>query len=135
MSYTKLPKKYIRIPVEIITEKRSHRTDSIFYAGKNIARVSILNREYVLTTAGEYEFWYNGKFYDEHAPMLKRYKNIWLRQMEDSGKMVVDNWGWFGINVWIDGKCQDYPTDVYSEYDEALNAFIEFVEKDLNKKR
>ena len=125
-------KQYIRIPVEIITEKRPHRTDSIFYAGKDIARVRVLNREYVLTTAGEYHFSIGDKDYDEHAPMLKRYKNIWLRQMERSGKMTVNNWGWFGINIWIDGKCMGYPTDCYSEYDEALNAFTELVEKDIN---
>ena len=47
----------IRIPVKILVPKKNRfQTDSIFYAGRAIAEVVIGNREYVLTTAGEYRF-------------------------------------------------------------------------------
>ena len=55
---------------------------------------------------------------------------------------LVSNWGWFGINVWekrpdIPGltpgqdQCLIEPVFVWSDYDEAMKAFIYFVEKDL----
>ena len=137
----------IRIPIKIITPKISHRTDSIFYSGKNIAEVKVRNRTYVLTTAGEYNFTYtdsHGKFQagDHTCPMLKRWKDHKLRWLDRTGH--VDNWGWFGIYVWesipnIPGlprgkdRCLDTPTDVYSTYDEAMKAFVEYVTRDLIK--
>jgi hypothetical protein len=63
---------------------------------------------------------------------------------------LISNWGWFGINVWVKTPnisqpqpgnftieqketCLDTPTDVWSEYNEALKAFIDYVEQDLRK--
>jgi hypothetical protein len=68
-----------------------------------------------------------------------------INQLTDDSHMV-SNWGWFGINVWEQrpeipglpaGKdfCLDYPTDAYSTYDEAMEAFIAFVEEDISGKR
>jgi hypothetical protein len=137
----------IRILITILTEKIPHRTDSIFYAGKNIATVKIFDREYVLTTAGEYRFTYtdrSGKTRkgDENSPILKQWKDHKIRYIDRNGGM--DNWGWFGINLWVHiPKTQspaskpvlmNTPTDVYSTYDEALKAFREFIEKDINEK-
>ena len=48
---------YKELPLEIITPKISNnRTNSLFYDGKNIARVTTAHKKYVLTTAGEYKF-------------------------------------------------------------------------------
>ena len=112
---------HIKVPIKIITPKiAKNKQDSIFYAGKNIAEVKVRNRTYVLTTAG-------------HDTKIKALGD----------KDLISNWGWFGINVWetrpdIPGlppgkdQCLPYPTEVWSEYDEAMNAFIEYVEKDLS---
>jgi len=159
---------HIKVPIKIITPRiAKNKQDSIFYAGKNIAEVQIRNRTYVLTTAGEYKFSLDGRrrreerrrgssliSFDSHrmigagAPGHTRYNALSkltdkkIKTLGDRG--LVENWGWFGINVWE--KRPDIPglppgkdqclldcTDVWSEYDEALNAFIEFVEKDLTK--
>jgi hypothetical protein len=95
------------LPLTITTKKISPtKTDSIFYEGKDIASIKILNREYVLTTAGEYE-WIG----------LDGRKAISRSRLTDKIIAAMDkddlksNWGWFGINVWVDEKCLDYPTD------------------------
>lgn len=123
----------IRIPIRIITEKKQMRTDSIFYAGKSIAHVKILNRDYVLCAAGDYEFSIGNRFYNETSAIVKRLKDHGLASGQRSGKINVDNWGWFGINVWIDGHCQINPTDAYSTYDEAMKAFVKFVQEDIQR--
>jgi hypothetical protein len=132
---------YIKIPIKILTHKIPGKSDSIFYAGKNIAEVKVRDRTYVLTTAGEYKFSYEdrrGTIHQgtEKSTVIKSWKN------PDKHTYIVDNWGWFGINVWetrpnIPGlpagqdQCLDYPTDAYGDYNEAMKAFIDFVEKDL----
>jgi hypothetical protein len=63
-----------------------------------------------------------------------------IKKLNDNG--LVENWGWFGINIWQkrpdipvltpgQDQCLDFPTDAYSSYDEAMEAFIAIVEKDL----
>jgi hypothetical protein len=131
----------IRIPVKIITPKISHRTDSIFYSGKNIAEVKVRNRTYILTTAGEYKFTYTNasgktRVGNEHCSMLKRWKDHKIRWLDRNG--YVNNWGGFGISVWETISGQEHgvyptPSDVYSTYDEAMKAFIKYVTKDLTK--
>ena len=155
---------YIKVPIKILTPKiAENKQDSIFYAGKNIAEVKIHNRTYVLTTAGEYTFsleenegcvsfescnmveaWLQGKLPGRKPP--RNFTDTKIKALGD--KDLIENWGWFGINVWdktptleqsqpghfqiIEKEtCRDTPTEVWSEYDEALSAFIEFVEKDL----
>jgi hypothetical protein len=124
----------IKLPVEIITEKIPHRTNSIFYAGKNIARIKVRDREYVLTTAGQYKFWYTDKAGkrrdgDENSAILKRCKDHKIHYLDKNGN--ISDWGWFGINLWVNDRCQDIPTDCYSTYDEAMESFVGFVRKDL----
>lgn len=121
----------IEIPITIHTPKISRKkTNSIFYAGKNIASIKLCGIEYVLTTAGTYKFSLNpdSKIHDFSIPP----KRV-LPYLDDERIQGIDlvglilNWGWFGINVWVKGTCMDYPTDSYSEYDEALGGFKEFV--------
>lgn len=143
--------RYIRIPIIVLTEKIPHRTNSIFYAGRDIAKVSILNREYVLTTSGTYQFELEGKKYrfdssDSVRPVKSwgRLKDHGLKAKERRGSLNISNWGWFGINVWENHpiiptgperwQCLDYPTDAYSTYDEAMTAFVEFVQDNLSGK-
>jgi len=64
--------KYVRIPVRIITPKKPNRQDSLFYSGKSIADVVVGNREYVLTTAGEYRFSVNDRNYDQNSYIVRQ---------------------------------------------------------------
>jgi hypothetical protein len=149
---------HIKVPIKIITPKiAKNKQDSIFYAGKNIAEVKVRNRTYVLTTAGEYNFsleeneggvsfescnmveaWLQRKLPGRKPP--QNFTDTKIKALGD--KDLISNWGWFGINVWE--KRPDIPglppgkdqclldcTDVYSEYNEALKAFIAFVETDI----
>lgn len=144
---------YHTIPVEVVTPKIApNRQDSIFYTGKDIARVKTRNREYVLTTAGEYQFQLaeKGKVIQGSslfiananpvvAPSENLSKNI-LGKLTDAKIRrlnrddLIQNWGWFGINVWENGKCLDYPTDTYSYYDEAMDEFKDYVKKDIESR-
>ena len=126
----------IKIPIKIITPMlKPNRKNSFFYAGKNIAKVEYRNTEYVLTTAGEYVFTYKSKDYQVEEfdgfklalSNLSELTDTKIRKMDERGD--IENWGWFGINVWIDGKCQDYPTATYTEYDEALTNFRLYVKQ------
>ena len=123
------------LPVKILTKKIArNKTDSIFYSGKNIAEVKFLNREYVLTTAGEYRYSLkenDDNKYTDSSPVVKFLNDKRIQKLSNNG--LQSNWGWFGINLWIDGKCQDVPTDAYSTYDEAMKAFISFVKKDVRQ--
>lgn len=125
------------IPVIIVTHKLSRvRTDSFFYDGRNIAVVKYGDKEYVLTTAGEYVFSYRGVVHNSSAddqPLLHTYVSLTdkkIKTMDEGG--FIHNWGWFGINVWEDGKLLDDAHDVvYSNYDEAMSNFIKFVHDDI----
>jgi hypothetical protein len=131
----------ITIPIKILTKKISRtRTDSFFYAGKSIAKVTIANRQYVLTTAGQYKFSLEGKAHSfestDWIPNTIRHLQRKLTDKKlDAINEDVSNWGWFGINVWVESKegpqCLPTPTECYSRYDEALKAFKEYVEQDL----
>jgi hypothetical protein len=138
---------YIRVPIKILTPKiAQNKQNSIFYAGKNIAEVKILNRTYVLTTAGQYSFalkeghgtvsfesedllqnWLKGKLPGRRPPRI--FTDATIKTLGDHD--LVSNWGWFGINVWVDKDILSGPVEVYSNYDEALESFIAYVEKDL----
>jgi hypothetical protein len=121
----------IILPITVVTKKlAANKTDSIFYAGKVIANLQVGNREYVLTTAGEYIFRLKpeGRVWDHRHSASLTDKDIKHLGEDD----LVDNWGWFGINLWINGQCQTTPTDAYSSYDEAMEAFTTFIQKDLN---
>ena len=137
---------YIKVPIKILTPKLAqNKQDSFFYAGKNIAEVKILNRTYVLTTAGEYalSLKVGGKtIVLETINRAKATHTMTDAKIKKLGqKDLISNWGWFGINVWQDRpgtlsapgqrQCLPDPTEVWSEYDEAMKAFIEYVEKDL----
>lgn len=131
---------HIEIPVEVTTPMLTlTRKNSLFYAGKDIARVNHGKTEYILTTAGEYVFTYKSKNYsmnmfdDTKSTIsdLSELTDTKIRKMDERGD--IENWGWFGINVWIDGKCQDYPMGVYSTYDEALSSFCSYVKNDITK--
>jgi hypothetical protein len=141
-------KQYIKLPIKIITKKLArNKTDSIFYAGKDIAKFKVGNREYVLTTAGEYKFYlpppkskyspfgptkYRGPYNEKSSYQVRHLTDKIIKQIGQDDR--IDNWGWFGINLWVDNQCQDIPTDAYSTYDEAMEAFISFIQKDLGSK-
>jgi hypothetical protein len=122
-----------------------NKQDAIFYAGRTIAEVEAGNRTYVLTTAGEYSFRYKGHdvyrtesgLISEASAAIKQVTPLTgltdqvIKKLSDEDQ--ISNWGWFGINQWINGTCQITPTDVYSKYDEALAAFKAFVKNDLSK--
>jgi hypothetical protein len=125
-----------KVPISILTPKISRtKTDSIFYAGKNIAeaRVPGLDRTYVLTTAGEYSFTYQSGRKLPGSPVITGNEKSVARWTDKDIDDLEDPelWGWFGINVWQGDVCLDYPVDVYSNYDEAMNAFRIFVEQDI----
>ncbi|MCX5884304.1 MAG: hypothetical protein NT096_00065 [Proteobacteria bacterium] len=154
---------YIKIPIKIITPKiAQNKQDSIFYAGKVIAEVKARNRTYVLTTAGEYKFslkenegsisfdsldlaraWTQGRLPGPtHHRLPRNFTDAKIKALGD--KDLVSNWGWFGVNVWeqrpnIPGlpqgkdQCLIEPCEVWSDYDEAMNAFIEYVEKEITR--
>ena len=128
---------FIKIPVEILTKKvAKNKTNSLFYAGKNIARVKIANREYVLTTVGEYSYTYKGRRYSggcgEKVSCPKSFTNKHIRDLDIDNN--IDLWGWFEINVWENDRCLADPIgEQYSTYDEAMEAFINLVTKDLTK--
>lgn len=142
----------IKIPVKIVTPKIApNKQNSVFYAGQNIAEVKVLNRTYVLTTAGEYSFslkegegqvsfqsgdlaqaWTKGKLPGRRPP--RTFTDAQIKKLNDND--LVSNWGWFGMNIWVQDEKGDEvllpdPTNVWSDYDEALKSFIELVEKDL----
>ena len=140
----------VNVPFEICCKRKPGKLDSFFYAGNNIARAKVLNRVYVLTTAGMYDFGLiNGRKrndtvdrYKLESYDLRRFRNIArnyrltdkrIRRLTDDGALVA-NWGWFGINVWVDGKCLPTPTDAYSDYDEAMAAFKALIKADLEGK-
>lgn len=133
----------IEIPVTILTKKKApNKTNSIFYSGLNIAKVIIHSREYVLTTSGGYQFCTKekGKTYDNTSgKTLLSFTRIVNTLTDGKIKHIdregfIDNWGWFGINVWENNKfISDTATDVYTQYDEALESFIKFVTNDLIK--
>lgn len=142
----------IELPISIITPKISARkTNSIFYAGKNIAEIRVpgLNRTYVLTTAGEYEFRYlSGRKLPGSPRITGNEKSACVARWTDKDIEELDmddisTWGWFGINIWqgdtsgplsmihFTNVCLDYPVDTYSTYDEALEAFQVLVQQDI----
>jgi hypothetical protein len=135
----------INIPIKILTPKiAKNKQDSFFYAGKDIASVKVLNREYVLTTTGLYDFRLKikGKRHTEHyriesvtgrtKTLAKKHDltDTRLKSMTDNW-YLVENWGWFGINVWENDTYLQDPVDAYSGYDEAMSAFVELINKDL----
>lgn len=133
----------IKIPIKILIKKiAQNKQNSIFYAGMNIAEVKIKDRLYVLTTSGHYclslaENRTSISFDSDNSSASKRAKLRVLPHLNDAKiKTIGDNdlasnWGWFGINVWIDDVCLPEPDDVFSEYDEALKGFITFIQKDI----
>jgi len=126
----------ISIPVTIDVPKIPGCTDSIFYADKTIAHVTVLNRDYALIATGEYKFSIGEKEYDSKSCIVKKLTDKKISRLDRDG--YVSNWGWFGIGLWnkTNGKWeyQITPTDCYSRYDEALKAFKEYVEKDLRER-
>lgn len=130
----------IRVPFEIITKKISNnKTDSIFYAGENIARCRTNTHEYVLTTAGEYRF--KRKTYkgirdcdEKEAPNMT---DALIKKLSDDD--MIQNWGWFGMNVWELGAfaTKIYSLDcneVWSQYDEAIENFKRCVQEHIQKR-
>jgi hypothetical protein len=131
----------IRIPIKILTPRIRGKNNSLFYAGRNIASVKTSNREYVLTTSGSYSFRLkeNEKRYTyEPGDIPSRSFNRARNSLTDSrikvldNNLLIENWGWFGINVWEDKRfMSDEAPNTYGIYDEALKAFKEFIEKDI----
>jgi hypothetical protein len=92
------------------------------------------NREYILTTTGQYSFAtkINGEeIRNSTSTIVKRLNDKRIKYLCDND--LIGNWGWYGINLWVNAQCQDVPTDCYSIYDEAMSAFKEYVKKDLEK--
>jgi hypothetical protein len=139
-NYMRLYGHYIKLPFKIITLKIQAKNDSIFYAGKHIAEFKVRDRTYILTTAGEYKFSYKDKRNKlqqgtEHSNVIKSWKD------PHKHTYVEDAWGSFSIDViekGSDGKetCLHNPIYHYGEddYNLAMIAFIEFVERDLQMK-
>jgi hypothetical protein len=143
----------IPIPVEIITPRNAkNKQDSFFYAGKNIAKVVVGNREYVLTTSGTYAFSLKeggetiafdardrhigaGCPGGQRAHAYRTLTDAKIEKLGAMGKDLITNWGWFGINVYEADHYLDSATEVWSEYDEALKAFKTFVTNDIAKGR
>lgn len=141
-----MKKPIIQIPIKILTRKiAQNKQNSIFYAGKNIAEVKIRDKRYILTTSGFYQFSLkeDGKVYsfDSHWPEVKRHCKVLAKLTDAKIRRLgtedwCSNWGWFGVNVWLSvpsfGEvCQPEPTEVSSDYDEALKSFINYIQKDI----
>lgn len=143
-----MPNVKVTIPVTVLTKKiAKNKTDSIFYAGKNIAEVVVgKNRKYVLTTSGYYSF--HRKIDDPTDPIsfdsaledmngrvrtaISKLTDAKIKKLGEDD--LVHNWGWFGINVWVDNTCLPTPTEAYSEYDEAMEAFVAYIKQDLESR-
>ena len=137
-------KTHIKIPIKILIQKLApNKTDSIFYAGKDIAKIKVGDKVYILTTAGVYNFYLkhdagtssqyevgcDGKSYGKKPSVLNKLTDAIISRIgRDDGVM---NWGWF--TVIIEQPVNDYThtEEVYSSYNEAIESFIAFVETDL----
>jgi hypothetical protein len=138
-------KTHIKIPIQILTQKIApNKTDSIFYAGKDIAEIKIGYTSYILTTAGEYAFYLkhdsgtsglynidsNGKSYGKKPSVLIKLTDAIISRIGRDD--LVMNWGWFTVVIRSQMDNEYIHTEeVYSSYNEAIDSFIAFVEKDL----
>ena len=132
----------VEIPVEIVTKKIArNRTNSIFYAGQNIAQVDIgsgkTRTKYILTASGTYDFYtspvgeYHGRYEFENVNdavfLLDWLTDAKIEKIEDPSA-----WGYFEIHH-LDGNFDwvKTPDQAYSNYDEAMEKFVEYVRNDL----
>jgi hypothetical protein len=130
----------IILPIKIFTPKIArNKTNSLFYAGQNIAEVKVLNRTYVLTTAGQYRFSldkktvnFNDNLDDKIRAIISKLTDRKIKALDDQGN--VQNWGWFGINVWNWAQLLPISFNCFSEYDEAMKAFVTEVTKNIQGK-
>lgn len=134
----KSSKHIIKLPITILTPKIPGKTDSIFYAGKDIASITILETEYLLTTRGYYKFWVKEKMYTfDSGDKVPRIVST-LTDKTIKGICEDGNWGWFTIEINDPKSTRDNidwgPTDeIYSDYDEAIKSFVEYIEAELIK--
>jgi hypothetical protein len=129
-------KPIITIPVTILQKKIPGKTDSIFYRAKGaVAEVTIGSRQYVLTSAGDYAFIFKGRHFGPYQ-LPRNLTDRSIKTIEDPAL-----WGWFGVNVWAWNEqdkdfttCLQDNTDAFSDYDEAMEGFITFVQNDVTGK-
>lgn len=134
----------VDVPVEIVTKKiAKNKTNSVFYAGQNIAVVDIgsgkTRTKYILTASGAYEF-YHKRGEDVHG--LYQFEHIneayWIEEeLTDSKIRKIEDpsaWGYFEIHH-LDGTFDwvKTPDQAYSTYDEAMEAFVKYVRNDLTR--
>ena len=135
----------VEIPVTIYEKKLAkNKTNSIFYAGKNIAEVDICTgktrTKYILTASGAYDFYanptgdYHGRYEfedcDDAEMLLGLLTDAKIKKIEDPSA-----WGYFEIHH-LDGDFNwvGTPDQAYSDYDEAMEAFVKYVKKDIINK-
>ena len=84
----------------------------------------------MLTTSGEYKYALkcnSNTVHDETSPAVKTLTDAKIKKLDDDD--LVSNWGWFGINIWETDKFVDSCNDVYSGYNEAMDAFKAFIQR------
>jgi hypothetical protein len=129
---------YVSFPIKILKKRLPRKTNSVFYAGKDIAEIKINTKLFILTTAGYYEFQYqdrSGKTQkgNESSPIIKTWTDKKIKIISDND--WISNWGWFTIEVWEqdDNKSTmiKVPDTAYTTYDEAMEAFTKFIKESL----
>jgi hypothetical protein len=128
------------IPIlEIAIRKIENKTDSIFYALKNVARIRHLNKDYILTTSGAYRFIYLDALGKKHhgndfSSVLKKWTDKDIQNLHATNS--IRNWGQFVILIWtktIDTSAMKiYPAG--SSYEGAFKTFANFVKTETKIK-
>ena len=116
----------VKIPITILTPKIPGKINSIFYAGKDIARVKILGTFFTLTSSGFYKFSLDGKTHQfDTGDRLPKIISS-LTDAKIKAQVNEENWGWFTVKISTDDAI-GHTEEVYSTYDEAIKSFIAFV--------
>ncbi len=102
-----------------------NKTDVIFY-DSDLATIELKGLTYILTVAGEYEFTYKMKNYNNENfhKVIDELTDDKIKEINSNGDM--NKWGWFSIEIW-ENNSLIYTLDNYPiTYDEAIDTYIKF---------
>ena len=119
--------------LEVAVRKTENKTDSVFYALMDIAKVKYGDKDYILTTSGAYRFIYIDGMGKKHhgndsSLVIERWTDKDIENLRLTG--AVRNWGQFTIVTWTRTNEEDSSMELYPagpDYDGAFQTFIDFV--------